>query len=365
MAYNREMTQITLALPYAIPPAQLAPDLIRTLQAPSLATLLSRHSTLQTTAFSGDARVLPHEAWLSGAVGRPSGAGIGAPLATAAMQGLGLDAEAREGYWFMVQPSHVQLARTHMLLTDQRQLRLSDEDARALFDSARPCFEDAGLTLIYAQPELWFVRADAWTGLDTASPDAALDQNLSDWLPQGDAARACRKLQNEVQMVWFEHPVNLAREQRGLRAVNSVWMWGGAQGTPDLAGSTTPLATANAATWLSAVATPALRNADAANLLNHLPNHLPDHAGNQSALALLDMLIAPAIAGDWAEWLTRLQHIETAWLAPLLAALKDGRIRSVSLLLNHRDTTLRADCTRMSLHKFWRKPSLNALLDHT
>src|SRR5258707_13045446 len=31
------------------------------------------------------------------------------------------------------------------------------------------------------------------------------------------------KLQNEVQMAWFEHPVNEAREARGLPAVNSIW----------------------------------------------------------------------------------------------------------------------------------------------
>ena len=37
------------------------------------------------------------------------------------------------------------------------------------------------------------------------------------------------KLQNEVQMAWFQHPVNEAREARGLPAVNSIWFH--AQGT--------------------------------------------------------------------------------------------------------------------------------------
>lgn len=356
MPYNRGMTQITLAIPYALPPAQLAPDLIRTLQAPALATLLSRYSSAQAAAFTSDARILPHEAWLSEILAPAQRAGAGAALAIAALQGCGLHTEASEGHWFMLQPAHVQLARTHMLLTDQRQLHLNDEDARALFDSARPCFEDAGLTVLYAQPDLWFVRADAWAGLDTASPDAALDQNLSDWLPQGDSARACRKLQNEVQMQWHEHPVNQARERRGLRAVNSVWIWGGAAGTPAQAAARLPLASANAAAWLTALASPELRKADAAQLLAQ--------CGQQPAMALLDVLIAPAISGDWAEWLARLQQIEEHWIAPLLAALREGRISGISLLLNHRDTTLRCDCTRMSLHKFWRKPSLNALLDH-
>ena len=358
MPYNRGMTQITLALPSALPPAPLAPDLIRTLQAPALATLLSRHSNLQVTGFDSEQRVLPHEAWLAGALGLDAGpnAGQGAPFAVAAMQGSGLAAEAAQGRWFMVQPAHVQLARTHMLLTDPRQLRLSEEDARALFDSARSCFEEMGATLLYARPDLWFARADAWTGLDTASPDAAIDQNLSDWLPKGESARSCRKLQNEIQMQWHEHPANQAREQRGQRVVNSVWIWGGAD-AGGAAAPSLPLASAGGAVWLEALAAPALRAATAAQLIAGVTPAAP-------AAVLLDELIAPAVAGDWADWLARMQRIEEAWCAPLLEALKAGRIGGVTLLLNNRNATVRAHSTRIAQHKFWRKPSLNALLDH-
>lgn len=330
----------------------MAPDLIRALKTPALATLLSRHKQIQNTADSQEFRILPHENWLARTLGC---AGDGAPLALAAMRGCGLTAEAQQGHWFMVQPAHVQLARTHMLLTDPRQLRLSEEDARALFDSACPCFEEIGASLLYARSDLWFARVDAWTGLDTASPDAAIDQNLSDWLPQGESARSCRKLQNEIQMQWHEHPANQAREQRGQRVVNSVWIWGGAMAdlaAPAAAPSSLPLATAGAAVWLEALAAPALRAAKAAQLIE------------QPGTVLLDELIAPAIAGDWADWLARMQRIEEEWCAPLLAALKEGRIGGVSLLLSNRNATLRADVTRMAQYKFWRKPSLNALLNH-
>src|SRR5690606_4093503 len=42
--------------------------------------------------------------------------------------------------------------------------------------------------------------------------------------PEG---RPWRRLVNELQMLWFDHPVNQAREARGLRPVNSVWLYGG------------------------------------------------------------------------------------------------------------------------------------------
>jgi hypothetical protein len=52
--------------------------------------------------------------------------------------------------------------------------------------------------------------------------------NLTDWVPTGDQARAFRKLQNEVQVSWYTHPVNAAREARGQAPVNAIWPWGGA-----------------------------------------------------------------------------------------------------------------------------------------
>ncbi|HBI67872.1 MAG TPA: hypothetical protein DDZ22_02285, partial [Massilia sp.] len=43
-AYNHGMSQITLVLPSALPVPEFAPDLVRALQAPALASLLSRTS---------------------------------------------------------------------------------------------------------------------------------------------------------------------------------------------------------------------------------------------------------------------------------------------------------------------------------
>jgi hypothetical protein len=56
------------------------------------------------------------------------------------------------------------------------------------------------------------------------------EMRLSDWWPQEDSLREWRRLLNEIQMVWHEHPVNLARAERGEVPINSLWLFGGAQG---------------------------------------------------------------------------------------------------------------------------------------
>jgi hypothetical protein len=354
MPYNLGMTEITLALPFALPPPELASDLLRVMKTPALAALLGRHSQLEYRIFDNNSRVLPHEAWLAHTLGLGSAPGqpdTGAALATAAMRGCGLHAEAAEGYWFMLQPAHVQISRTHLLLSELRALQISEADSRGLYHLARPYFDEIGLPLLHGAPGLWFMRADAWSGLRTASPDATTTQSMSDWLPEGEHARAFRKLQNEVQMLWHEHPINEARQARGLQPVNTCWLWGGAAPATPSARVAIGAGTA----WMEALAAPELRQPNAQQLITQPSTGLP-------AAVMLGDLIAPAQAGDWAEWLACMQRIEHEWLAPLLAALKEGRIGSVKLMLSHRDGWTTVTSSKLAQRKFWRQPTLNPLL---
>ena len=361
MPYNLEMTELTLVLPFALPPPEMAPDLIRALETPALAALLSRYNVARTSVFDNNSRVLPHEAWLGHTLGlapAPDSADAGAPLATAAMRGFGpeLAAAAASGHWFILQPANIQIARTHSLLSDPRALRLSDDESRALYDIARPYFEESGKPLLYGAPGLWFVRADDWAGLRTASPDAATTQYISDWLPEGERARDYRKLQNETQMLWHEHPVNEARHERGLQQVNSFWLWGGAGAATPTPAAPLWVDAAGAPSWMQALAAPERRAPSAARLLAQ-----PGQDGGAGAAVVLAELIAPAQAGDWADWLARMLRLEQEWFAPLLAAVKDGRLARVTLVISHRHRSMTVSSTRLAQRKFWRKHTLNTL----
>src|SRR5690606_32431554 len=61
----------------------------------------------------------------------------------------------------------------------------------------------------------------------SASPSLVSITSVNDWWPQDMAGRPWRRLVNEIQMRWFEHPINRARYQQGLLPVNSLWLFGG------------------------------------------------------------------------------------------------------------------------------------------
>ncbi len=338
------MTHITLVLPFALPPSELAPDLIRALQTPSLATLITRTSSRNTLPFDDKQRALPYESWLAGRFGLPEN---GSPaLAAQVMRAYQHEPDA--GTWFIVNPAHLEVARSHLLLHDARHLQLSDEHARALFETARPYFEDSGKPLVYGDAATWFMRADDWSDLSTASPDAAAGLNLTDWLPTGERAAAFRKLQNEVQMLWFAHPANAEREQGGLAAVNGFWPWACADAGS--AAALTNFAASSVPPWLAALARQPTASLDA--LL----------AAGGDAILVAGELTGPALATDWANWLTAMQHLEQQLFAPALAAVLAGRIGKLRLLVSHRTGHLELTTTRLAQRAFWRRPSLDALL---
>jgi hypothetical protein len=339
------MTQITLVLPFILPPPELASDLVRALKAPALSSLITRTTAHQLIPFDSHIRALPHELWIARALGLDA---AGQPaFAAAAMRGFGLD--PAEGCWFIVNPAHIEIARSHLLMTDTRSLRLDEAHARALFDAAKPYFDDTGKTLLYGDAQTWFMRADSWAGLETSTPDAAVGQNLTDWLPRGANAIEYRKLQNEVQMLWYEHPANNEREARGLAPINSFWPWANAAGQA-VAASAPTLAAAAAPAWLAAQAQrPGAALAD-----------LIGAAGD--TLLVCGSAAQAAIAADWSSWLQQLQQLDENLFAPLLAALGDGRLKQVKLVLSRRDAHAEFTTTKLAQHKFWRRPTLDRLL---
>ena len=351
--YNPGMPQLDILLPFSFPSPELAADLLRALRLPAFSLLAARGTPGALQASEDFSHALPHEAWLARRFGLQAGMKQGGspPVAPAAMAAAGLAPDA--GEWFMLQPAHLHVARDHLVLTDRRHLALDEAESRALFDSAYALFEEAGLPLRYGDAHTWFLRSDDWRDLKTATMDAACGRNIDIWMPRGAGERAWRKLQNEVQMEWHAHPVNEARAARGAKPVNSVWLWGGGD-----AGQAMPQPAYShvwASGWPRALAAGKGNSlpADAGALLAAAP---------ERGLLLIDDLSAPALAGDWSAWLEAFHAIDEAWLAPLLAGLRAGKLGGLKLVTSDGNRLRETDVSRLALKKFWLQPSLARLV---
>jgi hypothetical protein len=364
IAYNRGMNHLDILLPFGLPPSDTARDLIRECRAPALATLLSRTGAgapQGSKPIDPFARALAHEVWLAQRFGLTDTAKVAdssPPIAHAAMRAFGLP--AADGHWFVLQPTHIHIARDHLVLTDMRQLSLDPPESRTLFDAAMPLFAEVGKTLLYGSADTWFMRADEWPHLRTATPDAASGRNVDIWMPKdggtGEGDRAWRKLQNEIQMHWFSHPLNEEREALGLKPVNSLWLWGGA-------GHDYPLppaeqrynATFNLSGWTQLFE----RFADAAQTGAAAKDVL--QAAGARGLLMLDALTEPGLTNEWGYWLERIETLERDWFVPLLDALRSGQLKSLKLILSGQDRIAEYGSNRNTLRKFWIPPTLRNL----
>ena len=125
-----------------------------------------------------------------------------------------------------LRPCHWQLGMDHVTLLAPEQLALSEAESRALLAAVQPLLEEDGLTLQYQRPDAWLAQGELLRGLTTWSMARAAQQPLTREALSLAATPAqsahLRRLQNELQMLLYTHPVNDAREQARRWPVNAL-----------------------------------------------------------------------------------------------------------------------------------------------
>ncbi len=355
--------RLHLLLPFALPAAADATTALHGIQSPALDRLIARATLVERVIGEDFQRTLPHERWVARQFGALAGGSAGAsdeaPLAPYMLRADG--GEPGTATWACVQPVHVRIAHDHLVLIDPASLDLSDQEAATLLAVARPLIEELGVRIEAPKPARWYLSGDGFGTLAGASPLRASGRNIEIWLPHeahsGERSRAWMKLQNEVQMAWFEHPVNEAREARGLPAVNSIWFH--AQGAMQPVRSPFARVSSHApATRGLALAAGVATGAPPASFdaLLAAPDAAAPAAGAaHTTLVELDPFSAPYIGQDWARWNDAFAALQTDWFAPALDALLNGRLGELGLTLCGDTGSVTLNVTRGDLRKFWRR----------
>ena len=165
----------------------------------------------------------PEERWLRARFELNAESGIGA------FAGVQPDGVLPSGWVIRLSSFHVGL--DHLVLMPADALDLSEAESDALLAASRQWLADEPVKLDPIAPGLWqltelkpeLTRFDLMQG---SSSRQATGRNIDAWLPSGPSARGWRRLANELQMLWHQHPVNLAREQHGLPVINGLWFEG-------------------------------------------------------------------------------------------------------------------------------------------
>ncbi len=210
-------------IPFASSHSEAASHVLHDLALPALGQLLGRLAPtlrLEGTEFTLSP---PHESALAAAWGWPLVDGA-LPFAASAAVADGI--AVGDSAWGLLTPAHWAAGRDHVTLAAPNELALDEAESRALFDAVRPLFESEGFGFVWRAPLRWFAAHPSLAGLACASLDRAIGRNIDAWLTPTPQTRLLRRLQSEVQLLLYTHPINQLREDRGALAVNSFWLSG-------------------------------------------------------------------------------------------------------------------------------------------
>lgn len=124
----------------------------------------------------------------------------------------------------LITPCHWQVGMNEVLLLNPAEMQLTAEESQQLLAAVKPYFEEDGLHLSYENPLIWRAKGPLLKDMPFAALEKVAGQPIKDWLPQGPHARKLQRLQSEMQMLLYQHPVNDQRSQQGRWAVNSFWV---------------------------------------------------------------------------------------------------------------------------------------------
>ncbi|HYD76738.1 phosphoglycerate mutase [Ramlibacter sp.] len=212
-----------LLIPHAACSADGCRERLAALRLPHLERLLAAMEPAQFEA--GDERTLsmPHERVLARECGLQAPDGLLPFAAWEAMQG-GTDTGGRA--WAWVTPCHWQVGADHVFMHHPQELDLDAAESQALLAALQPYFEQDGLQLAYEAPTRWLASGPLFGQVPCASLDRVVGRVIDDWMPRGDAGKPLRRLQQEMQMLLYTHPVNEERTAGGQLPVNSFWVSG-------------------------------------------------------------------------------------------------------------------------------------------
>lgn len=131
-------------------------------------------------------------------------------------------------YWLYAAPVHLVLQRDSFSMAEPAPLPLNSSEAEALTSALNQHFSGDNMQFFWHK-NTWFLSLAANPNIQTSTPKSVMNKDINAFLPTGEGAMQWAKFSNEIQMLLFDHPVNIAREAIKLSAVNSIWCYGGGQ----------------------------------------------------------------------------------------------------------------------------------------
>ncbi len=243
------------------------------------------------------------------------------------------------GQWWLAQCTHLVTGVGRVYLSAELQT-LTRHEWQEVQRGFNETFAVAGYRLVDGDGMQAYLMSTIDLEVDTVDPARVHGGNVLDALPVGRDATVLKRLMTEIQMWLHDHPVNIARGERGVESVNALWIWGGGRLPENGAVSKLPVLRSNDAFLIGLWK---LRGGVSAGV---------PHSLDAIDLAVDDaMVISLASTPRPGETPAQsLLALERAWFAPAVTALRRGQVSCLQVHVSDHLYSL----TRSGLWRVWR-----------
>jgi len=124
-------------------------------------------------------------------------------------------------------PVHLRADRDQVLLFPLDDSSLTMDEAQGLASRFNAHFSAHGLAMEVVAPHRWYLLTERLPETPFAALDQVAGRGLRSCLPGVDGDGFWLSVLNEIQMLFFDAPVNRNREETGRPPVNGLWLDGG------------------------------------------------------------------------------------------------------------------------------------------
>lgn len=249
------------------------------------------------------------------------------PLAALRLLGQGQDPGS--AYWLCADPVHLKVTLNALALIHGPLLPADENTLPALTKALNTHFADDAPGLFLALGTgCGYLRLNTPLSTSPAPLSLVTGQHIEPFLPAGRQS-PLRSWLNDIQMVCYSLPANEDREARGLLPINSLWLWGGGQGTtpPEEALRTTIFANDSISKGIAAAL--GVRCAPCP------PRAFAAH--ENEACIVLPQLALHAAFDDSGRYAADLETLDRYWFQPLADALRRGQLAQLAIHAQNRN----------------------------
>ncbi len=252
-------------------------------------------------------------------------------------------------FWMRADPVHLRIEQNHILLADNQVFNISIKESTQLADTLNDHFANRGLEFLLMNHDRWYIKLTKTPDMKTCELSHITGKNINDFLPSGEDSIFWHHIFNEIQMLFHEHPVNLARLTRKELPINSVWFWGGGV-MPESCRS--PFLQI----WGDELLSHALALASGTKHAKLPPKAETwlQSAESGDHLIVIDHLWRKAQYNEAYGWREAFKQLEKNWLSPLFVAIQKGNLNTLTITSTNENTTRNFTISRKNLWRFWR-----------